>query len=104
MESFTKESQLILAHQAIQKGPNLSARAAARTYNVSLTTLTRKLRGTLSRRDGTPNSRKLTDLEMSTITQYVLDLDARSFPPLLCGVEGMAYRLLADRDAPPVGP
>ncbi|KID98255.1 transposase, partial [Metarhizium majus ARSEF 297] len=50
-----------------------------------------------------PNSRKLTDLEESTIIQYILDLDSRSFPPRLCGVRDMANRLLADRDAPLVG-
>ncbi|RKK17113.1 hypothetical protein BFJ66_g18036, partial [Fusarium oxysporum f. sp. cepae] len=39
----------------------------------------------------------------STIIQYVLDLDSRSFPPRLRDVEDMANKLLADRDAPPVG-
>lgn len=50
-----------------------------------------------------PNLRKLTDLEESTIVEYILDLDTRLFPPRLCGVEDMANRLLADRDAPQVG-
>ncbi|KAL0940553.1 transposase [Colletotrichum truncatum] len=50
-----------------------------------------------------PNSRNLLDLEEKTIVEYILDLDARSFPPRLSGVEEMANRLLAERDAPPVG-
>ncbi|KAL0940014.1 transposase [Colletotrichum truncatum] len=50
-----------------------------------------------------PNSRNLSDLEEKTIVEYILDLDARSFPPRLSGVEEMANRLLAERDAPPVG-
>jgi hypothetical protein len=49
------------------------------------------------------NSRKLSDLEEQTIVQYILDLDTRGFPPRLCGVEEMANRLLAERDAPSVG-
>ena len=56
-----------------------------------------------SRRESVPNSRKLTDLEEQTIIQYVLDLDSRSFPPRLSDVEDIANKLLADRDAPPVG-
>jgi hypothetical protein len=50
-----------------------------------------------------PNSRKLTNLEESTIVEYILDLDSRSFPPRLSGVQDMANRLLADRDAPLMG-
>ncbi|KAL0943508.1 transposase [Colletotrichum truncatum] len=49
-----------------------------------------------------PNSRNLSDLEEKTIVKYILDLDARSFPPRLSGVEEMANRLLAERDAPPL--
>ncbi|KAH8656351.1 hypothetical protein BGZ61DRAFT_570690 [Ilyonectria robusta] len=51
-----------------------------------------------------PNSRRLTELEEKTIIEYwentqfftlifdkyVLDLDARSFPPPLCDIEDMA--------------
>jgi hypothetical protein len=51
-----------------------------------------------------PDSQKLTDLEEITIIQYVLDLDSRLFPSRLCGVEDMANQLLANRDAPPIGP
>ena len=62
------------------------------------------MKGITARRDIMPNSRKLTNLEESTIVEYILDLDSRSFPPRLSGVQDMANRLLADRDAPPVGP
>jgi hypothetical protein len=50
-----------------------------------------------------PKSRNLTSLEEETVTQYILDLDARLHPPRLVGVEEMANRLLAERGAPPVG-
>ena len=104
MESRSNESPLLLAVQALKHDPKLSIRAAAKIYNVSRDILKRRCNHTQPRRDTMPNSRKLTDLEEFTIIQYVLDLDARSFPPRLRGVEDMANRLLADRDAPPVGP
>jgi len=103
MSSQNKESQLVLAIEAINQDPKLSPWSAAKIYNVSRATLYRRLQGITSRRDTMPNSRILTDLEESTIIEYILDLDARSFPPRICGVEDMANLLLAERDAPPVG-
>ena len=104
MDSVSKESQLLLAIEALKQDPKLSIRAAAKVYSVSRNTLQRRRDKTPSRLDITPPCQKLTKLEESTITQYILDLDARSFPPRLCGVEDMANRLLEDRHAPPVGP
>ena len=101
--SDLKEGQLLLAIQATRKNTNLSVRAAARIYEVDRRTLTERIRGRPSRRDTVPNLRKLTDLEELAIVQYILDLDARAFPPRLASVEDMASRLLRDRDAPPVG-
>ncbi len=103
MVTKSDEGQLILALQAIERCPELSNREAARIYSVCHTTLMRRRNGQSARGDKIANSRKLTNLEESTIVQYILDLDARSFPPRLCGVQDMANRLLADRDAPPVG-
>ncbi len=104
MESLNKESQMILALRAIQQDSKLTIRAAASIYQVSRSTLGTRLNRITSRRDTIPNLRKLTDLEESTIIQYILDLDSRSFPPRRSGVEDIANRLLADRDAPPVRP
>ncbi|KAF3349016.1 Glycerate kinase [Verticillium dahliae VDG2] len=87
----------------MEKDPKLSAWSAAKIYNVSKTTLLRRQKGSPSRRDSPPNSAKLTKLEEKTIVEYILDLDARSYPPRLGEVGNMANRLLADRDAPPVG-
>src|ERR1700744_5435690 len=103
MASIDNERQIHLALQAIQKDQNLSARAASDIYKCSHATLSRRLQGIQSRRDSMPNSRNLTSLEESTIVQYILDLDARFYPPRLAGVEDMANRLLADRGAPRVG-
>ena len=103
MSDSSKERQLFLAYQAIQQDPKLSVRAAAKIFKVPRSTLGTRLQGTISRRDSMPKSQKLTILEEDIIVQYILDLDARSFPPRLCEVEDMANRLLIERDAPPVG-
>ena len=65
-------------------------------------TLRERRAGRPTRRDIAANSRKLTDLEESVIVQHILELDSKGFPPRLCGVEDMANRLLADRNALPV--
>ena len=67
MQHRSDEKDIILAIQAMERDPELSARGAARLYSVDHTTLCRRRRGRLSRRDSIPKSRKLTDLEESTI-------------------------------------
>jgi predicted HTH domain antitoxin len=103
MSQLNKEANILLAIQALQNEKKLSLRRAAKIYTVSLTTLWRRQQGILSQRDTIPKSRKLSDLEEQIIVQFILDLDSRGFPPRLRGVEEMANRLLANRDASPVG-
>ncbi|KAG6996429.1 hypothetical protein FocnCong_v015407 [Fusarium oxysporum f. sp. conglutinans] len=103
MSQLNKELNILLAIQALQNDLKLSLRRAAKVYKVSLTTLWRRQQGILSQRDTIPKSRKLSDLEEQIIVQFILDLDSRGFPPRLRGVEEIANRLLADRDASPVG-
>jgi hypothetical protein len=103
MPQKNDEAQVQLALQALQNDQKLSLRAAARIYSVDHTKLRRRRRGKQSRRDIPANSRRLTDLEESVIVQYILDLDSKGFPPRLSGVEDMANRLLAERDARRVG-
>src|SRR4051812_1855043 len=103
MESTSQESKLILALQALKNDSNLTLRRAAKVYNVSLATLSRRRAGRQSRCDSQPKSRKLTDSEELAIVQYILDLDSKGFPPRLCGVEDMANHLLAERNAGRVG-
>ncbi|KAF6527705.1 hypothetical protein HZS61_008007 [Fusarium oxysporum f. sp. conglutinans] len=103
MPRLNNEANILLALQALQNDPKLSLRRAASIYTVSWKTLGRRQKGIQSQRDATPKSRKLSDLEEQTIVQFILDLDSRGFPPRLRCVEEMANRLLADRDAPPVG-
>jgi hypothetical protein len=103
MPQKNDESQVILALQAMQNDPKLSARAAGQIYSVDHAKVSRRRHGIQPRRDISANSRKLTDLEESVLVQYILDLAAKGFPPRLSIVEDMANRLLATRDAPRVG-
>ena len=97
------ERNIILALQAMQNDPKLSARAAGKIYTCDHQKLSRRRRGMPSRRDIPANSQKLTVLEESVLVQHILDLATKGFPPRMSVVEDMANRLLATRDAPRVG-
>ncbi|KAK7592451.1 hypothetical protein V3481_007069 [Fusarium oxysporum f. sp. vasinfectum] len=103
MPQSNDEANIILALHALQNDPKLRIRRAASIYQVCHKKLSRRQRGIQSQRDTTPKSRKLSDLEEQIIIQFILDLGSRGFPPRLRGVEEMANRLLADRNALPVG-
>jgi hypothetical protein len=103
MEKPDNEADVFLALQAIQNDPNLSLRRVAAIYDVSLTTLHARRAGRAPRRDTTPNSRIMTDLEEDVIFKRILDLDARVFPPRIADVKAMANSLRATRHAPSVG-
>src|SRR5437667_6135815 len=97
------EARVIIALKAIRNDKKLSVRAAAKIYEVPRTTLTRRRASRHTRRDTSPNSRKLTKLEEEAIVQYILKLGTRSFPPRLRDIEDMANRLLRIYDVSPVG-
>ncbi|KAM5527292.1 transposase [Fusarium oxysporum f. sp. phaseoli] len=103
MPQLYSECQILLALQALRNNPKLGLPGAARLYQVNYWALRRRQNGIQSRRDWIPKSRKLSDLEEQIIVKFILDLDSRGFPPQLRGAEEMANRLLADRDASPVG-
>jgi hypothetical protein len=103
MATLNNERDILLALQVIQKNPKLSIRRAAAIYNIPFSILQARRAGRTSRRDNTPNSRIMTDLEEDVIVKHVLDLDARAFPPRIANVEAMANLLRATRHAPPVG-
>ena len=70
---------------------------------MSRTSLQRRRAGISTRRDRQHNSRKLSQPEEEVIVDYILNLDSRGFAPTLAAVREMADKLLAIRDAPPVG-
>ena len=103
MESTPYEARVNLALEAIQKDENLSLRAAAKIYNVAINTIRNRRAGKPARHNIPANSHNLTELEETTIVQYIVELSTRSFPPRLYGVKDMANNLLRARDASPVG-
>jgi hypothetical protein len=103
MSQSKKESNILLALQALRNDPNLALRRAASIYKVPYSSLWRRYHGIPARCDIIPKSRKLSELEEKIVIQFILDLDSRGFPPRLRIVEEMANRLLADRDEPPAG-
>ena len=98
MATSSRESQILLAIEAIEHNPKLSRRRAAAIYNVPESSLCDRMNGRISRRDCRPNSHKLIDIEEETILQYTLDLDVREFSPRLTSIEDMANLLLAEHN------
>jgi hypothetical protein len=101
--SVQQEGRVELALEAFQAGHFRSHRAAAAALNVSRWAIDKRARGIPSRAKAPPNGRKLTSTEEKTITQYILDLDARGFALHLSEVADMADKLLGERGSEPVG-
>jgi hypothetical protein len=81
MPSTNNEAGIILAMEAFERREGVSIASTAKVYNVSQKTLARRLRGTSTQRDTIPKSKKLTATEEKVIVDFMLDLDARAFPP-----------------------
>jgi hypothetical protein len=62
-----QEGRIILAIKAIKEGNIKSIRAAVMSYDVPFKSLRTRLNGVTSRRNSTPNSRKLTPYEESAL-------------------------------------
>ncbi|KAK8093279.1 uncharacterized protein PG998_014680 [Apiospora kogelbergensis] len=99
----SKESQIILAIQSLQKDPHLSRRAAGKIFNVPESTLRDRMRGKCAKAEQRSKSSRLTELEEEAITKYILNLDSRGFSPRLHDVEDMANIITKERDASRVG-
>jgi hypothetical protein len=99
----SNEANTNMAIQAIDSYQFKSNRSAATAFKVSKDTLSRRRRGIPARRDCTPNSKNLTDLEEQAIVDHALDVDSRGFQLNYDMLREMANKLLADRHAPPVG-
>jgi hypothetical protein len=88
------EGRIELAIQAFKKGRFQSLQAAALTYDAPITTVRRRARGILSRRDSQPSNRKLSSTEEETLIQWILSMDQRSMPPTTASVRRSADLLV----------
>jgi len=93
----SNEGYITLAIQAFKKDASLSMREATKLYNVPRMTVRRRRAGTISQRDYTSLTKKLTQSEESVMVKRVLNLDLRGFPPIKAIVRDMANKLLAER-------
>src|SRR5450432_4773533 len=96
-QSMQQEGRIALAMDAIQKGHFTSARAAAKSYDVGRSTLQNRVNGRPARRDSRPTNRKLTDMEESTLVQWILSMDQRGLSPRSDFVRQMANLLIKKR-------
>jgi hypothetical protein len=103
MNTLSQERRLGLAVNAIRSDSRFSIRKAATFYNVSLTTVRRRMAGKTSKADTRNGRTNLTSTEEEAIVEYILNLDARGFSPRRCDVQDMANLLLAKRAAERVG-
>jgi hypothetical protein len=103
MATLCKESQIILAIEALRKDKNLSRRKAAAIYNVPEATLHYRMNGRTPKPESRPAAHRLTITEDEAVVRHVLDLDTRGFSPRLADIEDMANLLLLRRDGGRVG-
>jgi DDE superfamily endonuclease/Tc5 transposase DNA-binding domain/helix-turn-helix, Psq domain len=92
-----QEGRITLAIEALNQGRCISVRAAAKLYDVARSTLQDRINKHPARRDSRPASCKLTEIEESTLVQWILSMDERGLPPRPDTVQQMANLLLQKR-------
>lgn len=101
-QSIPYEERVRFAVEACQRD-RISAREAARTYDVPHSTISDRLHGVLSRRDAQMSKRKLTATEETALVQWILSMDKRGMPPTVAYTRRMANLLLSERSLDNVG-
>ena len=89
-QQLQKEGRIALLKQAIQNKKILSYNRAAQLYNISRSTLRRRVNGTLPQAKSNARKRKLQPIEESCLLQWILDLNQRGFPPHIIDVRRIA--------------
>jgi hypothetical protein len=97
------EGNILLAMSAFQSGQCASISAAARIYNVSKATLTRRINGGTTREDYTLTNKKLTNIEEEVLVRDILKLDAQGLSPTISLVREMADTICRAKGVPGVG-
>jgi transposase-like protein len=97
-----QEGRILLAIQSFQNQEKCSIRQLARDFDVSVTTLRRRISGVKSREESRANNHKLTILEEETLLNWIILLDDRGAAPRPNIVREAANLLLEDRGTEPV--
>jgi hypothetical protein len=100
-KSASQEGKILLALSDLKEGRIKSLRAAAKLYQIPLTTLHARSDGRLSRIDKRPSGHKLTQTEEDSLTEWIISMDTRGAAPRSSTVRDMANILLAARGSQP---
>ena len=103
-QKLLKEGRLGLAIASFQSNPQLSMRQLSKAYNISNTTLQRRVRGIHLKYKARSPNRRLLLTEEQALVAWILDLDRRGFPPQIINVRRMADVLVAARGEQPPPP
>jgi hypothetical protein len=97
------EGGILLALSAFTSGQCASISAAAKIYNVSKTTLVRRVYRGVTREQFTPPNRRMTVIEEEVLVADILKLDAQGLSPTLSLIREMTDTICRVSNSPPVG-
>ncbi|APA11912.1 hypothetical protein SS1G_05451 [Sclerotinia sclerotiorum 1980 UF-70] len=103
MVSTLNERDIVMAMEAMAKDKNLSLRKAAKIYNITHTTLMRRMKGITPASEYRQKQHKITKIEEEVIIQHIIDMDERGFNPKFISVESMANHILESRGRKRIG-
>jgi hypothetical protein len=99
-----REAAIQAAISDIDAGVFLSQRAAAKAYNIPQSTISTRIRGRQSNQASHVYQQRLTPEQEDFLVQWILEEDARAFPPSHARAREMANRILRmNGDHRPVG-
>ena len=89
-----REAAFQAAISDLNAGVFPSQRAAAKAYNIPLATLSRRVRGSQNWQNSHIHQQRLTPQQEDFLVQWILEEDARGFPPSHARTREMANRIL----------
>jgi hypothetical protein len=92
-----QEGRIALAIDALKQGHFISVRDAAKLYNLIHSTLQHRVNGRLAKCNLRPTNYKLTDIEKSTLIQWILSIDQHSLSPRSDSIQQIANLLIEKR-------
>jgi hypothetical protein len=100
----TREESIQAAIRDLNSGVFHSQRAAAKAYNIPQATFSKRVRGTQNSQTSHVYQQRLTPEQEEFLVQWILEEDARAFPPSHARAREMANRILRmNGDHRPVG-
>ena len=95
MAEVSKEERMKLAIKAFNQGQFQSKTSCAQAFDVPSRTLMKCLNGVTSRKESIANGRKLSDIEETTLSRWILDMHHHGLPLQISNVRYLAQLLLS---------